>query len=69
MPYYQSEYFGTAVQDVKNYEEQEETLALLKILALGNCEVEQVNSAIPKMCALNWTNNEQASRHAGIGRA
>lgn len=27
--------------DVKSYEEQEETLALLKILALGNREIEQ----------------------------
>ena len=29
------------VIDVKSYEEQEETLALLKILALGNREIEQ----------------------------
>ena len=29
------------VMDVKSYEEQEETLALLKILALGNHEIEQ----------------------------
>ncbi len=29
------------VMDVKSYEEQEETLALLKILALGNREIEQ----------------------------
>lgn len=29
------------VIDVKSYEEQEETLALLKILALGNHEIEQ----------------------------
>ncbi len=29
------------VLDVKSYEEQEETLALLKILALGNREIEQ----------------------------
>ena len=29
------------VLDVKTYEEQEETLALLKILALGNHEIEQ----------------------------
>ena len=28
------------VMDVKTYEEQEETLALLKILALGNREIE-----------------------------
>jgi PHD/YefM family antitoxin component YafN of YafNO toxin-antitoxin module len=28
------------VMDVKSYEEQEETLALLKILALGNREIE-----------------------------
>mgnify|MGYP003364963692 CR=1 FL=1 len=27
--------------DVKSYEEQKETIALLKILALGNCEIEQ----------------------------
>ena len=27
--------------DVKSYEEQEQTLALLKILALGNREIEQ----------------------------
>ena len=29
------------VMDVKSYEEQEQTLALLKILALGNREIEQ----------------------------
>lgn len=29
------------VLDVKSYEEQQETLALLKILALGNREIEQ----------------------------
>lgn len=28
------------VMDVKSYEEQEETLAMLKILALGNREIE-----------------------------
>ena len=28
------------VMDVKTYEEQEETLALLKVLALGNREIE-----------------------------
>lgn len=29
------------VMDVRSYEEQEETLALLKILALGNREIER----------------------------
>lgn len=29
------------VMDVRSYEEQEETMALLKILALGNREIEQ----------------------------
>jgi prevent-host-death family protein len=29
------------VLDVKSYEEQEETLALLKILAMGNRDIEQ----------------------------
>ena len=29
------------VMDVKSYEEQEETMALLKILALGNREIEK----------------------------
>lgn len=29
------------VMDVKSYEEQEQTLALLKLLALGNREIEQ----------------------------
>jgi len=29
------------VMDVRSYEEQEETLALLKILALGNREIEE----------------------------
>lgn len=28
------------VMDMKNYDEQDETLMLLKILALGNCEIE-----------------------------
>lgn len=31
------------VMDVRSYEEHEETLALLKILALGNHEIEQGN--------------------------
>ncbi len=31
------------VQDIKSYEENEETLALLKILALGNSQIEQGN--------------------------
>lgn len=31
------------VMDVRTYEEHEETLALLKILALGNREIEQGN--------------------------
>ena len=31
------------VQDIKSYEENEETLALLKILALGNSQIEQDN--------------------------
>lgn len=29
------------VMDVRSYEEQEETLALLKLLAMGNHEIEQ----------------------------
>lgn len=29
------------VLDIKSYEEQEQTLALLKVLALGNREIEQ----------------------------
>ena len=29
------------VMDVRSYEEQEETLALLKLLAMGNREIEQ----------------------------
>ena len=31
------------VQDIKSYEENEETLALLKILALGNNQIERGN--------------------------
>jgi prevent-host-death family protein len=31
------------VMDVRSYEEQEETLAMLKILALGNREIERGN--------------------------
>jgi prevent-host-death family protein len=31
------------VMDVRSYEEQQESLALLKILALGNREIEQGN--------------------------
>lgn len=31
------------VMDVRTYEEQEETLSLLKLLALGNREIEQRN--------------------------
>ena len=31
------------VQDIKSYEENEETLAMLKILALGNNQIEQDN--------------------------
>ena len=29
------------MQDIKSYEENEDTLALLKILALGNSQIEQ----------------------------
>ncbi len=29
------------LMDLKSYEEQKETFALLRILALGNCEIEQ----------------------------
>ena len=29
------------VMDVKSYEEHENTLAMLKLLAMGNCEIEQ----------------------------
>tara|TARA_R110001599_G_scaffold64023_3_gene178906 strand:+ start:525052 stop:525309 length:258 start_codon:yes stop_codon:yes gene_type:complete len=29
------------LMDLKSYEEQKETIAFLKILALGNCEIEQ----------------------------
>ena len=39
------------VQDIKSYEENEETLALLKILALGNSQIEQGN-VIPAKSAL-----------------
>ncbi|WP_460140462.1 type II toxin-antitoxin system Phd/YefM family antitoxin [Pseudomonas sp. S2_E01] len=31
------------VMDVKSFEEQEETMALLKLLAMGNREIEQGN--------------------------
>ena len=31
------------VQDIKSYEENEETLALLKILTLGNSQIDQGN--------------------------
>ena len=39
------------VQDIKSYEENEETLAMLKILALGNSQIEQGN-IIPAKSAL-----------------
>ena len=39
------------VQDIKSYEENEETLAMLKILALGNSQIEQDN-IIPAKSAL-----------------
>ena len=37
----QNEEAKLVVMGVKSYEEQEETLALLKILALGNREIEK----------------------------
>ena len=37
----QNEEAKLVVIDVKSYEDQEETLALLKILALGNREIEK----------------------------
>lgn len=39
------------VQDIKSFEENEETLALLIILAPGNCQIEQGN-VIPVKSAL-----------------
>lgn len=29
------------VQDIRSYEESQETMAMLKILALGNCQIEK----------------------------
>ena len=41
MPITQNGEAKLVVMDVKSYEKQEETVALLKILALGNREIEQ----------------------------
>lgn len=43
------------VMDVKSYEEQAETLALLQILALGKREIEQSRFRDVEMSLLNWT--------------
>ena len=43
------------VMDVRSYEEQEETLALLKILALGNRESSRDTFFPPAMCLPGWT--------------
>jgi len=54
------------VMDVESYEEQEETLALLKILHSGIARSSKANSVMRRMCLLNLTNNEHQSRHPGI---
>lgn len=49
------------VQDIKSYEENEETLALLKILALGNRQVEKgnVTSASSALKHIRQRRNQQ----------
>ena len=43
------------VMDVRSYEEQEETLALLKVLALGNREIEQGHFRPANDVFAEWT--------------
>ena len=49
------------VQDIESYERTEETLALLKILALGNRQVEQ-GKATPARSALKKVNERRKRR-------
>jgi len=44
------------IQDIKSYEETQETMALLKILALGNRQIEEgkVESAADVIQRLRW---------------
>ena len=49
------------VQDIESYEQTEETLALLKILALGNRQIEQ-GKVTPARSALNKLNERRKQR-------
>jgi len=49
------------VQDIESYERAEETLALLKILALGNRQVEQ-GKVTPARLALEKVNERRKRR-------
>ena len=49
------------VQDIESYERTEETLALLKILALGNRQVEQ-GKVTPARSALSKVNERRKQR-------
>ena len=49
------------VQDIESYERTEETLALFKILALGNRQVEQ-GKATPARLALSKVNERRKQR-------
>ena len=49
------------VQDIESYERTKETLALLKILALGNRQVEQ-GTATPARSALKKVNERRKRR-------
>ena len=49
------------VQDIESYERAEETLALLKILALGNRQVEQ-GKVTPARLALQKVNERRKRR-------
>ena len=49
------------VQDIESYERTEETLALLKILVLGNRQVEQ-GKVTPARLALNKVNERRKQR-------
>ena len=49
------------VQDIESYERTEETLALLKILALGNRQIEQ-GKVTPARLALSKVNERRKQR-------
>ncbi len=53
------------VQDINSFEENQETLAMLKILALGNSQIEQENIT-PAVSALEHIRRRREQRLANV---